>query len=140
MIVTQPFDGLYSFLNFHLGLRMSEDLRIIGQVKDDSLAAVVAYNNFTGTCCQMHVVGGDTGWMTRDLLWYSFYYPFEFLKLKVVIGLVEATNEKALSLNVKLGFKETHRIADAYPSGDMVVMEMRKADASKWLALGNRYG
>jgi hypothetical protein len=77
--------------------------------------------------------------MTKDFLKITFDYPFNKLKLKVIIGAVPGNNEKALKLDRHLGFVEIANIADAHKDGDLVLLTMRP-EQCKWLKLGVRNG
>lgn len=107
----------------------------IGQEIDGNLVAVVGYCSFMPKACQMHIAAVDeVNWMSKDLLWAAFDYPFNKLRVSVILGQVCADNESALKLNRHLGFKELITIKDAHIDGDLVIMEMRREDC-KWLNL-----
>jgi RimJ/RimL family protein N-acetyltransferase len=105
----------------------------IGQEIDGNLVAVVGFASFMPNACQMHIASvSDVNWMSRDLLWAAFDYPFNVLGVKVIIGQICASNEDALRLNRHLGFKVVAEIPDAHMDGDLVIMAMRKEDC-RWL-------
>ena len=83
--------------------------------------------------CQMHIAAVDeVNWMSRDLLWAAFDYPFNKLGVSVILGQICADNTDALRLNRHLGFKVVAEIPDAHMEGDLVIMAMRKEDC-RWL-------
>jgi RimJ/RimL family protein N-acetyltransferase len=83
--------------------------------------------------CQMHIAAvSEVNWMSRDLLWAAFDYPFNKLGVKVILGQICGSNEDALRLNRHLGFKVVAEIPDAHMDGDLVIMAMRKEDC-RWL-------
>lgn len=136
MIITQPFDHMLGFYKEILPLDWSEDLRLIGQVQNGDLTAVIAYNGFVGKICVMHVAAKGTRWITKELLWAAFDYPFNQCKVTSVIGLVAADNEKAIRLDEHLGFREVYRISDGFKEGvDLIVFQMDREQAEKHLAL-----
>jgi RimJ/RimL family protein N-acetyltransferase len=105
----------------------------IGQEIDGNLVAVVGFASFMPKACQMHIAAVDeVNWMSRDLLWAAFDYPFNKLGVSVILGQVCADNESALKLNRHLGFKVIAEIADAHMDGDLVIMAMRREDC-RWL-------
>ena len=66
-------EWLVRILNFPL----PETTQCIGQMQDGNLVAVVGYCNFMPKACEMHIGALDeTNWMSRDLLWEGFDYPF----------------------------------------------------------------
>ena len=107
---------------------LPEDTRCIGQEIDGQIAAVVGFNNFMPHSCQIHIGATDSNWISKDLLWATFDYPFNKLNLRVIIGQVCADNADALRLNRHLGFKIVAEIPDAHMDGDLVIMTMRKED------------
>jgi hypothetical protein len=110
------------------------DVVIASVSADGELMGGVVYQGYTGASVQMHVASFMPNWITKDLLWVTFHYPFEQLGVKKVFGQVGVHNTKALEFDLKLGFKEETRIADVYPEGDMALLSMYKADC-RWLAI-----
>jgi len=99
----------------------------IGLVRDDRLIAGVLYDDFTGQSVQMHVASdGSRRWMNREFLRISFDYPFNQLKVKKVIGLVDSTNQAALDFDHNLGFVTEAIIKDAGKHGDMHILSMTR--------------
>ena len=112
---------------------LPEETVCIGQEIDGNLVAVVGYCSFMPNACQMHIAAVDeVNWMSRDLLWAAFDYPFNVLGVKVILGQICGSNEDALRLNRHLGFKVVAEIPDAHMDGDLVIMAMRKEDC-RWL-------
>jgi len=109
-----------------------DNAHYLGQVLDNEIRAVVVYCNFYGKSCMIHVSSSGQYWMTKDFLRKVFDYAFNTLKLKVIIGIVAGSNEKALKLDRHLGFKDVATIPDAHDDGDMVILEMRP-EYCKWV-------
>jgi len=107
------------------------DAHYLGQVLDGQIRAVVVYCGFFGKSCMIHVGAEGQHWMTKDFLKETFNYPFNKLKLKVIIGTVAGSNTKALKLDRHLGFKDVATIPDAHDDGDLVILEMRP-EYCKW--------
>lgn len=111
----------------------------IGWEEGGELRAGVLYDQYNGRSICMHVASdGSRRWMTREYLAYVFSYPFRQLKVKKILGLVDSTNENALSFDKALGFKVEHVIEDAGKTGSLVILSMSEADC-RWLKLGARY-
>ena len=108
-----------------------QDAHYLGQVLDGQIRAVVVYCGFYGKSCMIHVGSVGQHWMTKQFLKEVFNYPFNSLKLKVIIGTVAGSNKKALKLNRHLGFKDVAIIPDAHKDGDLVILEMRP-EYCKW--------
>jgi len=108
------------------------DAHYLGQVLDNEIRAVIVYCGFVGKSCLIHVGSEGQHWMTKSFLKEAFNYPFKTLKLKVIIGTVAGSNEKALKLDRHLGFKDVAFIPDAHDKGDLVILEMRPSFC-RWL-------
>lgn len=75
----------------------------------------------------MHVAG-IPGWLTRDLIHYTFNYAFNICKVNMVIGLVPSGNKDAIRFNTHLGFKTRLVLDGAHPDGSLIVMTMDRAE------------
>ena len=133
-IVTDNQDYLRAWLERILFQKFGEEAKFIGQEKDGEVVAVVAYTNFIENACAMHIGSVGENWMSRDLLWACFDYPFIKLEKKVILATLEASNFEALRLNRHLGFQVDAVIKDAHENGDLMIMSMRKENC-KWLAI-----
>lgn len=92
----------------------------------------VIYDGFTGPCIFLHQAGFSKFWLTRDMLWAAFDYPFNQLGCSKVCGTIPSTDDKLLTLNIKLGFDVEGRIEGAYPDGDMLILSMVRKNC-RWL-------
>ena len=88
----------------------------IGLERDGELIAGVLYDHYNGASMAMHVAAEGKQWLNREYLWFCFYYPFEQVKVKKVIGIVPSTNAQALRFDKHLGFREEARICLLYTS------------------------
>lgn len=106
--------------------------RTIGSVNADGrILGVVGYDNWNHASCTMDMAG-EPGWITRDMIWAAFDYPFNVLGCKVVIASVASSNTRAMRIDDRLGFKTECVIPSAHPRGDLVIRSMRKEDCV-WL-------
>jgi L-amino acid N-acyltransferase YncA len=62
----------------------------------------------------------------------TFAFPFEVCNCEAVLALVDSTNDAALNFDSKLGFREIARIPNGGTDGDLVVMQMTRAEC-RWL-------
>ncbi len=132
ILTTEKQEVLYQFLRDKVGIPWSSDLVCIGEVHEGGLVAVVGYNAFTGTSCQMHMAGDHPRWMTRKFLYEAFRYPFETLGLTMVLGNVPSGNIRALRIDLKLGFTELLYIPGAHPDGGIHLLQMKRENC-RWL-------
>ena len=117
--------------NFHY----PKETQCIGNFKDGWLVAVVGFNNFTPNSCQIHVASKGDYWMNKSLLLAAFDYPFNKLKVKVILAPIAKTNVKSLNLCRKLGFEQVADIPYGHPDGDLIVMAMKR-NQCRWLQQG----
>ena len=111
---------------------MSKDTVSIGQEIDGNLVAVVGYCGFMAKSCVIHVAAIDDSWISKDLLWASFDYPFNKLGVSVILATVSSNNEDSLKLSRHLGFVDKAYIEDAHEDGDLVILAMRRENC-RWL-------
>ncbi len=115
------------------GFNRAVDQCVSRSTPEGNLLGGVIYQNYVaGGSITLHVASWHPRWLTHDLLWAIFAYPFVQLKVQKCLGFVPSTNEHALKFDLKIGFHEEHRIRDAVPGGDLVVLSMRK-EQCRWL-------
>lgn len=115
---------------------VNEDCQGIGYLSDGNLIAGVSYERYTGKSIMVHQ---RVDRPTPKGFWFAVVdYPFNDLGVKHLIGLVDSTNQKAMKINLKMGFKIEATIADAgSEGGDLMIMKMSKDDC-KLLAWGKK--
>lgn len=106
--------------------------------KDGRLLGGVIYEGHISNCIFMHQGSFAKNWMTPDLLWMFFDYPFNQLGVGVVCGTIPSSREDLVAYNKKLGFKVECAIKGAYKDGDLLVMAMRR-DECRWLNIKPKY-
>ncbi len=106
----------------------------LGLEKEGMLIAGVRYDLFNHASICMHVAAEGKHWLNREFLSYAFYYPFEQLKVNVIIGLVAEDNLKAQKFDEHLGFKLLTKIPNADPNGSTLIYTMEKHQC-KWLRI-----
>lgn len=94
--------------------------------------------NFTGESAQIHVAGFTPRWLSRDLLWVSFDYPFGQLGVQRLFSQMQATNHLALMFNLRLGFREVARIEGVYPDGVACIVTVMEEHECRHLKLRPR--
>jgi len=106
--------------------------------KELVLAGLV-YEKYNGVCVTMHQAISDPRVITKDFLWYVFYYPFAQLGCDRLTGIVSGDNTAAIKLNEKLGFEVEARLVRACPAGDLLIMRMFRENC-RFLIRGKRDG
>ena len=138
-IVTENQSYLREWLSEVGKYDYSQNTACIGQEKDGKLIAVVGYNSFLPNSCQMHIASTDVLWPTKDFLFAVFDYPFNKLKVKVIIAPICKDNVKSLNLCRKLGFEHVADIPYGHPDGDLIIVTMKR-NQCKWLQQGESNG
>lgn len=100
--------------------------------------AACLYESCNGASVLGHLAGIGGKWMTREFLWFCFYYPFEQLKVNKILGLVESDNWEARQLDEHLGFHLEATLENAAPKGDLLIYSMTR-EQCRWLKLGDSY-
>lgn len=107
--------------------------RVIARTDEDGeLLGGVIYQAFTGESIAMHVSGFRDNWVTRDLIWACFHYPFVKLGVKRIFGQVPESNVRALEFDLKIGFRFLTKIDGVFADGGVIVLVMERDDC-KWL-------
>lgn len=112
--------------------------RCVSRTRGGNLLGGVIYQDYRVRSVTVHVASWTADWLSRDLLWTIFTYPFDMLKVEQVLGIVASTNTRALDFDLRIGFKEVTRVPDVVPGGDLVVLSMRREDC-RWLNWRPRY-
>lgn len=106
------------------------DVKAIGQEIRGEIRAVALFERFTQGDCQVHLCSdGSRRWMNRAYLVACFAYPFIQLGQRRITGLVPASNESAIRLNLHFGYVIEGRLRQAMPDGsDLLVMGMLRKE------------
>ena len=131
-VVTDNQEHLRGWITGVLGMQFSPYATFIGQEIDGEVKAVVAFDNILDRSCMMHTAAIVPNWISKDLLWACFDYPFNILKVKVILASVASTNTEALRLDRHLGFVDKAYIEDAHIDGDLIILAMRRENC-RWL-------
>lgn len=105
--------------------------KCISSLSDDGeILGVVLYDRITDTDCMIHVASdGSRRWVSREMLFWTFWVPFEQYGLARITGVVREDNEDALRFDRSLGFVEEGRIRQVFPGGyDGILFGMLKSE------------
>jgi hypothetical protein len=132
---------VFDYFAKKLEIRHTEDFRGVLHVpiecrrqlaNMEDVGIAVAYAGFNGRTCCMHTVIARPDLVSPRIVRETFEFPFLVCNLEAVIALVDSTNDKAMSFDTKLGFREVHRIPNGGNEGDLCILQMRRADC-RWL-------
>lgn len=110
--------------NFYQGIGIEEDGKLIAGVIYDSYEK--------GARISSHCAGIGKRWLTKTFLWMMFDYPFNQLKVNVMINTVSSNNKDSMRFTEHLGFKEVARIEGGASDGDLIIYALYKKDC-KWI-------
>lgn len=124
----------WGWVKSHVGCHLTEDSTgIIAVDRDGNYAAACVMDNWTGNSVNVHFAI-----LNPFVIKYGFFNEiaemvFVHARRGIMIGLVPASNEKALKLDLHIGFTELFRIKDGYDHGvDYIVMELRRENC-RWI-------
>ncbi len=108
--------------------------------RDGSIQGGVVYTGYLGASIMIHMAGNETNWANRDFLWMVFDYAFVQLGCRKLVGLVPSHNSRAISVDMRLGFRLEGRLTDMMPDPDedLLILTMHKRDC-KWLRITPRH-
>lgn len=110
--------------NFYQGIGIEEDGKLIAGVVYDSYSKNARISS--------HCAGVGKRWLTKTFLWMMFDYPFNQLKVNVMINTVSSNNKDSMRFTEHLGFKEVARIEGGTSDGDLIIYALYKKDC-KWI-------
>lgn len=107
----------------------------IGLSRFNVFRAGVLYEQWNGRSIVAHIAVADR--MTPAFLAAIFHYPFVHCGAHKVICPIPADNARSVRLATNMGFIQEARIADAAPTGDILIYTLTKANCR---FLENKYG
>ncbi len=110
---------------------------VISMHDDGLIIGAVAYSDYNGASCAGNIAATDRRWLTPDMLWVTFHYPFIQLNCQRLFGKVPTKNTHALAFDLKLGFEIEHCVKGAYQDDDMFILAMDRANC-RWLKIHPR--
>lgn len=138
-------DVLAAFLHKYAYVQPTPDMKCMAWVEtvngeEPQLGLVVGFNAFLGKTCQIHVAMAPGFHFTpKAMLREVFHHAFNTFGVTKLLGIVNSKNVKAMNYDLRLGFREEHRMPGLHDDGgDIVLLSMtreqcryleRKADA-----------
>lgn len=111
----------------------SDKYQGLGIEEDGEIIAGVIYDNYEkGARISSHCAGIGKRWLTKTFLHMMFDYPFNQLKVNVVVNTVSSNNKDSMRFTEHLGFKQVARIEGGASDGDLIIYALYKKDC-KWI-------
>ena len=127
-------DAGYAFLYKHCPVHWSSFTKSIVQKLDGEIVAAIVFQDANAYNVMMHVAANTSKrWITRDLIYYTFAYPFLQMKVNRVTGWVSSKNETAVRFDEKLGFQREATLRGAGEHGEDVYLYTMFKEDCKWL-------
>lgn len=133
-IVDREHERVGRWIEAHGGGFWRPGATCVGYERRGEFVAGVMYESFNGASIHTSIAAVGKHWLTREYLWFIFYYPFVQLGARLLIATVASDNFASRKFCEHLGFDKHTRIADAHPSGALIVYTFNKAKC-KWLRL-----
>ena len=100
---------------------------------DRGIQAVCVWDSFTVDACSVHVAIDNPMVIRAGFFMEIARHLFVTCGRERIFGLVPANNEKAIKLDLHMGFREVARVPEGYAKDiDYFVMRMDK-DTNRWL-------
>lgn len=131
MIDTSQRQELQDYLVGAIKLVPTRNFKVIANVVDGRILGAVGYDNWSAKMCEMHIAG-ETGWLTRKLIWVMFHYPFVHCGLDIVMSRVSSANTKSLEVVRRLGAQLECQIKGGCEDGDLCLFSLRKENC-RWI-------
>lgn len=119
------------------GLVPTKNIKCIGSISGGIIRGVVGYDAYNGASFQVHVAG-EAGWLSKQMLFAMFDYPFNVCKCNLVIAPIPSGNVDCLKFVKNLGFRVLNVIEGAHPDGALWLMVMERGEC-RYL-MSNRNG
>jgi hypothetical protein len=105
--------------------RPETDVAITRFRGDKLMGGVVLTEYYRHHSIQIIVYSWDKHWINRDMIYATFDYVFNQLKVK---HLFADSREKQTSFDLNVGFRVVARIPDFYPDDNKVILRMDRED------------
>lgn len=121
-----------------IGMSFHEGMVAIGSSTAKGKGGVI-FENWNKRNIFAHIAGEGEGWITKEFLWYIFFYPFEELGCDRITVVVASSNKFAQNLATRLGFELETQLIEAHPDGDLLIYRLLKTQC-RWHLLEPYYG
>lgn len=129
------FNSAYGEQIAHLvGTELPPRSASIARVRNGTLmGGAVYYNKFGDSSISAHIAGNHPRWLTRDMLFVLFDYPFNQLQVNRIFGFVAEDNPHAIQFNLKLGFRFASEIPGMFANETTCVVMRMDRDNCRFL-------
>jgi RimJ/RimL family protein N-acetyltransferase len=99
----------------------------------DTPVAGVVWHGYRPSCSdiQLSAAASTARWLTRHLIAEIFAYPFLYLGCRRVTTITPVKGERALAVNLKIGFQMEGRVRFGFGTDDAIIMGLLREE---WLS------
>jgi len=115
------------------------DETCIGYEWDGELVAAIGYGWYTGKAIHMHIAKIKGSFVSREFLWFAFYYAFIVCAAEFVISIVESGSQSD-RIAKHAGFELHNTIQGAGVQGDLNIWIVNKESARLLHYKGFKHG
>ena len=118
----------WAYVQEHAGvLRVADTMGFVWEDELGGLVGAAIMDNWTDNSVHMHQVMTSLEVLKQDGHREVFDFVFNEMGRKYIYGMVPGDNEKAIKVNLTMGFTEKVRLVEAWADGvDWIMFEMAK--------------
>lgn len=106
--------------------------RGVGLLHDSNLVAGAWFETIFGQTMVAHIAIPAPVFLSREFLWYIFFYPFQECDCEQILAPVAQSNLAAQRLVLRLGFSPKETLEEG---PDATILFLMTRDACRWLKL-----
>lgn len=95
------------------------------------------WTSYTGSSMMIHVAGADERWMTPDMIWLGFHFPFVQHGCVELYTVVQQVDDRAIRFNLRMGFEIVLTRPRMFASGAGLILCMER-ERCRWLGIKPR--
>jgi hypothetical protein len=108
-----------------LDICLTSGARALGRTNSEGeLVGAVLFDNWCGATCELHMVGKDGHWASKELVRSVFEYVFIARKCKAIV--TKVTNPRAFLIDLRVGFELQYILHGVHRDGPMYHLIMWK--------------
>ena len=124
-------EGVVAWVAGHLH-REATSGQGIGLAHDGRLVAGAWFETIFGRTMVAHIAIPAPVFLSREFLWYIFFYPFQECDCEQILAPVAASNHAAQRLVLRLGFSPKETLEEG---PDATILFLMERSSCRWLKL-----
>jgi hypothetical protein len=122
------------FIMGRMGAQWRPGMSVLAVVRGNTTLGGVVYESYTGEGGSVlgSLAGVTKHWLTKDFMYCAFDFAFNTMKVRKILGHVNANKTSVLAFDFALGFQFEAEIEGVYPDGNCIIVSMTR-DQCRWL-------